>query len=164
MSRYMCKLCHKLRHGQNWPHCRQNFLNIFSNYFTNNLSPYSFTNLKQFLQSFFSILSSRMSKNMWKMFCQYKNVKQCCKLILSLYFRNSIGQIHKYLGTKYPFLAFIWLTLYTRRWQNSKTRFERRKVNKKTGLKWPQVLRPKHITRVCLSCFIPVLLSVELTF
>ena len=51
---------------------------------------------------------------MWKMFCQYKNVKQCCELTLSLYFRNSIGRIHKYLGTKYQFLAFIWLTLYTR--------------------------------------------------
>ena len=70
-SRNMRQMCHKVCNGQNLPHESQNFTNYFFQIdFTYNLGNFS-TSLRPHYQNsfskyifFFSILNSRMSKNM----------------------------------------------------------------------------------------------------
>ena len=102
LSRNTRKLRHKLRHSLNWHHWSPNFQQQknLSNV-TDNLS-HLFTNLRQHYQNCFiellllTIISSRMSRNMRKIWQKLQNIKKCSGITLSCYFRNSNGQIHKY--------------------------------------------------------------------
>ena len=77
LSRNMCKLCHKVRNGQNLPYESPNFRNhFFLSNFTDSLVHFS-TSLETTLpkQFFFSTLRSRMSKNMCICFHKLCNAK-----------------------------------------------------------------------------------------